>query len=79
MLPVVVHGWVGREGNVSARGWYCSITSSGCLVAQCGTAAVYLIAMSVFVKPRIGDSQNIIDIGMGLLSVHATLKSSPLI
>ena len=56
MLPVVVHGWVGREGDVSAKGWYCSITGSGCLVAQSHTAAVYLIAMSAFIIPKIGAS-----------------------
>ena len=57
---------MGREGDVSARGWYCSITGSGCLVAQSCTATVYLIAMSAFMIPRIGDSQNVIDIGHGL-------------
>ena len=66
MFPVAVHGWVGREGDVRARGWYCSITRSDCLVAQSHTAAVYLIAMSAFIIPRIVDSQNIIDIGHGL-------------
>ena len=40
VLTVVVHGWVGREGNIRARGWYCSIARSDCLVAQSCTTAI---------------------------------------
>ena len=67
MLTVVVRGWAGSEGDVSARGWNCSIAGSDCLVAQSHVTTIYLIAMGAFVKPRIGNSQNIIDVGHGLI------------
>ena len=67
MPPLVVQRWVGREGNVSAREWYCSITDNGGLVAQSRTAAVHLIAMGAFIEPGVRDSQQLIGIGHGLV------------
>ena len=67
MAPMIVQGWVGREGDVSAREWCCSITDSGGLVAPSRTAAVHLIAMSVFVEPGVRDNQQLIGVGHGLV------------
>ena len=64
---MIVHGWVGREGDVSAREWCCSITDSGGLVAQSRATAVHLIAMSAFIKPGVRDSQQLICVGHGLI------------
>ena len=67
MPPIVAQGWMGRGGDVSARGRSCSSTGSGCLIAQSHTATVYLIAMSTFVKPRVRDSQQLIGVWHGLV------------
>ena len=56
VLTVVMQVWVGREGDISARGWNCSIASSNCLVQQNCKTAIYLLAIGASIKDRAMDS-----------------------